>query len=512
MAFSQQEIDFFSKTLGQPLDPSIVNSNKFINPTILTLQGMSDESVKPTPPQELSQYYKQDPNNGWITIDPKTGKQITILQDPGYVLDRTNVQYDPNIGIYTDPTNIRYEGDGLDWLPFAMLAPAFLGATGMLGGAGGTAGATGGLDAAGWGGFVEGAGGAVGAGMSEQAAMLAAQEAGFSASEIAAWQAGTGGSSITSFLASPAGKTALKGAASVITSGLGGGGGSGGSNWGNVITGGANLAYQDSLGKQAVDDAKQLASGLKFTPYNISSGMGRTYVDPATGEMKSELSPEYQAMQNTLGDSFYGNMQYATMDPMQASQYAYNMGSNLTAYQDEQNRLGLEDRLLAQGMLGSTGGGHQMRALYDSMNQRDLGREAQSLGLGQDMLTQYQNRGLAAYQPMLNTQSQFGNQINQSGQLGGQALTGQKYGADMINNANLGRMKMQSTAATGFANNPAVSGGINNLVNGISNWDWTGGNYSVPDAAYSWQQTPPDSSSFWGNGDYSNVDWTGFGG
>jgi hypothetical protein len=246
-------------------------------------------------------------------------------------------------------------------------------------------------------------------------------------------------------------------------------GGGGGTDWGSLIGTGGNAALQNYLSNQQVDNAAKLAESIKFTPYNISSGMGRTYVDPATGEMKSELAPEWQNAQNALMGSFYGNMQQANMDPMQASQYAYNMGSQLNAYQDEQNRLGLENRLLSQGMLGSTGGGTQMRSLYDSMNQRDLAREAQSLNLGQDMLNQYQNRALAAYNPAWNTQTQFANQVNQSGSLGGQALQGQMAGANLMNNAYLNRNDMLSQGGQNFFGSPAFSG-QNGLLNQGANW------------------------------------------
>lgn len=257
------------------------------------------------------------------------------------------------------------------------------------------------------------------------------------------------------------------GVASVLGGGTGGA--SGGTDWGSLIGAGGNAALQNYLSNQQVDNAAKLAESIKFTPYNISSGMGRTYVDPATGEMKSELAPEWQNAQNTLMDSFYGNMQQANMDPMQASQYAYNMGSQLNAYQDEQNRLGLENRLLSQGMLGSTGGGTQMRSLYDSMNQRDLAREAQSLTLGQDMLNQYQNRALSSYNPAWNTQQSFANQVGQSGSLGGQSLQGQMAGANLMNNAFINRNDMLSQTGQNLFSSPMFSG-QNGLVNQGLNW------------------------------------------
>lgn len=291
----------------------------------------------------------------------------------------------------------------------------------------------------------------------------------------------------------PALQTAVKAVApsalSKLVSGITGGSGSGGFDLGNMITGGANLAYQNKLSQEGIDFAKQTAEGGKFTPYSINSGMGRSYVDPATGEMVSELAPEWQGAQDTLLNSFEGNMQYASMDPMEASQYAYNMGSNLNAYQDEQNRLGLENRLLSQGMLGSTGGANQMRSLYDSMNQRDLGREAQSLQLGQGMLDSYQRRGLAAYQPAWNTQQQFASQIGQSGTLGGQQAAGNQWGLNQINDAYSDRTKMLSGAATSMANNPQMSSGINNIagwgLNALGNY--FGGGTTFTQDGNTWQ-------------------------
>lgn len=537
MAWNQSELDFFSRALGMTITPEMAYGTL---PTNLNFSG--DYGGKPytlgpwTTTSDGGGYNPEVPLSDaeWKRYQDalarvSTNGPIIRLTDNYHagttdILDPSQIRYDPEVGLYTTNANMK-QYEQTDWGLYLMLA------------------AMGGLAAAGSGLLGPAAQAAVtgaeASGMATQAAMLAEQYAGMGlsaeqAAQMAAADIAGGTSGMGSIMANNAlGAIAATGGTSGIVGGAGGGilgsgitgsqaltgagiasrliggsqggtsrSGGGGFDLGGMITGGANLAYQMGLGDQAVQEARNLAPSMQFTPYSISSGMGRTYVDPATGEMKSELAPEWQQAQGTLLDSFYGNMQYATMDPMMASQYAYNMGSNLNAYQDEQNRLGLENRLLSQGMLGSTGGANQMRALYDSMNQRDLAREAQSLGLGQQLLNNYQQRGLAAYQPAWNTQTQFANQIGQSGQLGGQAMQGSTNAANLINQANLGRMKMNSTAATSFANNPALSGGINNMFSGAGNLLSGLGNMNWGSDSWNWNPATSYDNTWTSTGNF----------
>lgn len=522
MAWSQEELDFFSQALGQPITPDMA-------------AGTWDSLPQAPYNQDTGFDYQWLINNrnpyvdytgGFnAPIDPATGQGVVRLTDKYHqgttdVLDPSKLKYDPTLGIHTSSTNMK-QYEKVDWglyLTLAAMGGVAAAANGAFGAAAQqtvmgaeAAAAAQGVPA------ITLAESAAGAGATTYPLTSTGLAAGAAAPTGTALSAGATGAGL--FGTGITGSQALSGAklAAGVAGAMGVGGSSGkssGFDLGNMITGGGNLAYQNSLGNQAVQEAREMAPSMQFTPYSISSGMGRTYVDPATGEMKSEMSPEWQGAQDTLMDSFYGNMQYASMDPMEASQYAYNMGSNLNAYQDEQNRLGLENRLLSQGMLGSTGGASQMRSLYDSMNQRDLGREAQSLGLGQDMLNQYQQRGIAAYQPAWNQEMQFANQINQSGQLGGQAMQGNTNAANLINQANLGRMKMNSTAATSFANNPSLSEGINNLwdagANMVGDW-WKGGYTGGEDFNKAYQNSPNYSQQDWsalvGN-PQSYTDWS----
>ena len=70
----------------------------------------------------------------------------------------------------------------------------------------------------------------------------------------------------------------------------------------------------------------------------------------------------------------------------------------LYAQQTKRDRLGLENRLLSQGMLGSTGGASQTEALYNAQAQAAAGRDASRYQRAEGMQQQnYQNQ-LAALQ------------------------------------------------------------------------------------------------------------------
>jgi len=62
---------------------------------------------------------------------------------------------------------------------------------------------------------------------------------------------------------------------------------------------------------------------------------------------------------------------------------------------------GLESRLFAQGMLGSTGGAHRINAQQDAASTRDLARQQQAVTLAEEIQNQIQNRGIRSTQQAL---------------------------------------------------------------------------------------------------------------
>jgi hypothetical protein len=139
---------------------------------------------------------------------------------------------------------------------------------------------------------------------------------------------------------------------------------------GGLLTGGA---YEDlsDIGRQAIlgttvdgvriPGAMELAETqleqTQFRPFTVTTATGAgfgTRVDPVTGEVKTTmgLSPEEQAMQRQLLEGASGFFTGATTDPSVREQELYEQIRATTSPQERRERLGLEERLAAQGRLG----------------------------------------------------------------------------------------------------------------------------------------------------------------
>lgn len=129
---------------------------------------------------------------------------------------------------------------------------------------------------------------------------------------------------------------------------------------GGLLTGQAYGRLSD-IGQRARERAEELAATqleqTQFRPFTVTTATGAgfgTRVDPVTGEVVTTMgvSPEEQAMQRQLfggaGQFFTG----ATTDPAVREQELYEQIRATTAPQERMERLGLEERLAAQGRLG----------------------------------------------------------------------------------------------------------------------------------------------------------------
>ena len=239
---------------------------------------------------------------------------------------------------------------------------------------------------------------------------------------------------------------------------------------------------------QATETAARLqADASRFKPFNIRSniGTGMFYDAPdgGYGQAVAELSPEYRAIYDQyygqaqglspelagLRESFMGQANdprltglrdtYLDMaqsalgfDPAQASATFLDATRRLAAPEEERRKLDQENRLIAQGMLTSTGGAQRQQALESALSDADLKRiiASEELGLdrqraaigmanqlltGADATTQSRLRDLQAALGLDDTKFQaLGRMINldqlamglvdQGGTLGGRATAG----------------------------------------------------------------------------------------
>lgn len=233
---------------------------------------------------------------------------------------------------------------------------------------------------------------------------------------------------------------------------------------GGLLTGQAygrlsDIGQQARTGAEAI--AQQQLEQTQFRPFTVTTGTGAgfgTQVDPVTGALTTTmaLSPQEQAMQQQL---FGGASQFftgATADPAVREQQIYEQIREATAPQERMERLGLEERLAAQGRLGvrtaQFGGTPEQlameRAQQQAMAQARLGaaqqarqEQMQQAQLGQQFLgTGYvpQAQLLAATQP--------------SQQLAALQNALQRQGATLFGEAAMGGLESQLIAEQARAN------------------------------------------------------------
>lgn len=132
----------------------------------------------------------------------------------------------------------------------------------------------------------------------------------------------------------------------------------------------AERGYSDigDIGKQAYGEfagpdglAQELSGMLEFQPYTVTSATGGQFgmtQDPATGQMQYglQLSPEEQQLyQNQLqrAETFFGQAATPVAD---REQEVYQRMRATMSPEEERQRLALEQRLAAQGRLGTRTG------------------------------------------------------------------------------------------------------------------------------------------------------------
>jgi len=233
---------------------------------------------------------------------------------------------------------------------------------------------------------------------------------------------------------------------------------------GGLLTGEAYGRLSD-IGSQARTAADALAQQqleqTQFKPFTVATATGGqfgTQVDPATGQFMTsmQLSPQEQAMQQQLfggAGQFFGG---ATADPAVREQEIYDQIRAATSPQERMERLGLEERLAAQGRLGvrtaQFGGTPEQlameRAQQQAMAQARLGaaqqarqEQMQQAQLGQQFLG-------AGYVP----QTQLLAATQPSYQLAGLQNLLQRQGANLFGEATMSGLEAQLISEQARAN------------------------------------------------------------
>jgi len=140
------------------------------------------------------------------------------------------------------------------------------------------------------------------------------------------------------------------------------------------------------------------AAAEQQMPWSGGGLFGASTFDPTTRTFVETLSPELQGQYDQyLASSKVNKGQVDALgaDPVAAGKTFYDQQKALYAGDDEQERLKLENRLKAQGMFGSTGGGMQMNSYYDAQNQKDAVARMAGYDKAQGQIDTYRGRQAA---------------------------------------------------------------------------------------------------------------------
>jgi len=216
-----------------------------------------------------------------------------------------------------------------------------------------------------------------------------------------------------------------------------------------LLTGyGYNEMLQDlkAFGKEARTGAEaigqQAAEGTRFVPFTVTGATGAGVGTTPEGSTQFNLSPQEQALQNQLFGGAGQFYQQAQAPIAQTEQDIFNRMLQVAAPERERQSLALEERLAAQGRLGTSSAAYggatpEQLALANAQEQQlnQLGLQArgqalserdQAAALGSGMFTQ-------AYLP----QAQQLNLLNAGTQTANLADIGRRFGTNLQAEAGL---------------------------------------------------------------------------
>jgi len=139
----------------------------------------------------------------------------------------------------------------------------------------------------------------------------------------------------------------------------------------------AELAYQRTL------------------PWDVKGNFGEAQFDEEGRQLDMSLSAPWQSEYDLAmagAGKQRGFIAGMEADPMAAGKKFYDMQKAIYAPEQEKQRLALENRLLGQGMLGSTGGANRSEALLKAQAMQDLEAQYSGLDKAQGMIDTYRGR------------------------------------------------------------------------------------------------------------------------
>jgi len=130
-------------------------------------------------------------------------------------------------------------------------------------------------------------------------------------------------------------------------------------------------------------------------PWDVKGDFGEAIFDEGGRTLGMKLSAPWQSEYDVAMEGAKKQRGYISGfegDPMAAGKTFYDMQKAIYAPEQEKDRLSLESRLLAQGMLGSTGGAGRMEALRKAQAMQDLEAQYAGLDKAQGYIDTYRGR------------------------------------------------------------------------------------------------------------------------
>jgi hypothetical protein len=156
-------------------------------------------------------------------------------------------------------------------------------------------------------------------------------------------------------------------------------------------------------------------------PWGVNvMGLGGTMTDETGRVVGTYMDPRLQAIANNLYQRA-GEQTGAisgTMPQEIGTQYYEQFLAPQLAKSREQQELGLEKRLLAQGMLGSTGGALRQQALGEALSANELQALGQSMQMGQNWYDLMRQREMQDIQNMMQMYNAPAQQLGLGAQIG----------------------------------------------------------------------------------------------
>ena len=238
-----------------------------------------------------------------------------------------------------------------------------------------------------------------------------------------------------------------------------------------AVGAGVSLIGQRKAGK-AQDRASAAAERQaelayeRSKPWDVEGAFGGAEFDEDGRQLNLSLSQPWQSEYDIAMAGAQKQRDYIAgmeADPMAAGKKFYEMQKAIYAPEQEQARLAQENRLLAQGMLGSSGGASRIEALRKAQEMQDLEAQYAGLDKAQSMIDTYRGRS-ATDLGMAETIGQMPQKYAQTGlQIGSNLGSAAESAAKLSSSAAQARGASQANRWLG------ISGQFNDLVNPAPN-------------------------------------------